>query len=98
MNKYKVTNEIKSVVSTYSFNGERLVIKEGEEKVISFTEFKRYEESLNALQRAGAIKFEKYSGKEAKKVKKPVKEENPIDLKEEKLVEEKVVKRRNRKQ
>ena len=65
MIKYKLHNVRKGRASTALVSGKRISLKSDEEKVITFTDFKKYEKSLNALKSSGIITVEKLTGKKA---------------------------------
>lgn len=69
MIKYKLHNVRKSRVSTAMVGGKRIILQIEEEKIISFTDYKKYEKSLESLKKSGIITCEKLMGAKAEKAK-----------------------------
>ena len=65
MLKYKLHNVRKGQASTSLVGGKRITLKAGEEKVISFTDFKKFETPISSLVKSGIITCEKLTGKSA---------------------------------
>lgn len=69
MIKYKLNNARDSRVTTASVGGKRIVLTSGEEKIISFTDFKKFEMSLKSLVKSNIITCVKLTGEKAKEAK-----------------------------
>lgn len=68
MIKYQIHNIRKGRASTTQVGGKRISLASDEEKVISFTDYKKYEKSLEALKISRVITIEKLIGEKAKSV------------------------------
>ncbi|NRA76863.1 MAG: hypothetical protein HRU18_01535 [Pseudoalteromonas sp.] len=67
--KFKITNVREKRVSTAKVGSERLTLKADEkEKIISFTDYKKFEKSLESLKASGIILIEELTGKKAEGV------------------------------
>jgi hypothetical protein len=76
MIKYQIQKDRKSRVSTSQVGGKRIVLKpEESEKIISFTDYKKFEKSLESLKASGIITITKLIGEKAKEAKIFVEEE-----------------------
>lgn len=88
MIKYKLHNIRKGRASTNAIGGKRISLKADQEKVISFTDYTRYEKSLESLKKSGIITIEKLTGEKAKEAK-VFKEEDKVETKDDSIIETK---------